>query len=121
MKLPPAMAALGMVLCATAAGAADVKVDYDKGVDFSRFKTWSWRQGTAAPNPVSDKRLREAIEKRTYVRAGTVLLDMIDAASGKVVWRGQAKDVADPAYTDVARKIDGAMDELFKHFPPGKS
>ena len=45
---------------------------------------------------------------------------MIDSASGKVVWRGQAKEVADPTYTDVARKIDQAMDKLFEHFPPGK-
>ena len=54
------------------------------------------------------------------MRAGSILLDMIDATSGKVVWRGQAQEVADPTYTDVIRKIDSTMDKLFEHFPPGK-
>jgi hypothetical protein len=157
--------ALGLAVASSAA-AADVKVDYDSHADFTRYKTWSWRTGTAAPNPVSDKRIREDIEARLtahgitrvekggnleivyhaagdnqisvdklgykepsfqteatrvrYVRSGSILLDMIDAASGKVVWRGQAQEVADPTYTDVIRKIDQTMDKLFEHFPPGK-
>jgi len=156
---------LGLALASSAA-AAEVKVDYDSHADFALYKTWSWRTGTAAPNPVSDKRIREDIEARLtargmtrvekggtlevvyhaagenqisvdklgykepsfqteatrvkYVRAGSILLDMIDAASGKVVWRGQAQEVADPTYTDVIRKIDSTMDKLFEHFPPGK-
>jgi hypothetical protein len=155
---------LGLVLWAPMAGAAEVKVDYDSHADFSRYKTWSWRQGTAAPNPVADKHVREGIEARLaksglarvesgglldvvyhaagenqisteklgykepgfeteakrvhYVRAGSILVDMIDTASGKVVWRGQAADVANPTYTEVARKIDQALDKLFEHFPP---
>jgi hypothetical protein len=55
-----------------------------------------------------------------YVRVGTVLLDMIDASTGKVVWRGQAKGAANPDYKDITRKIDGAIEKLFEHFPPGK-
>jgi hypothetical protein len=156
---------LGLGLWApSTARAAEVKVDYDSHADFSRYKTWSWRPGTAAPNPSSDKHLREGIEARLaksgltrvesgglldvvyhaagenqisteklgykepgfeteatrvrYVRKGSVLVDMIDTASGKVVWRGQAEDVANPTYTDVARKIDQALDKLFEHFPP---
>jgi hypothetical protein len=163
---PPAALALLALALAGAAGAAEIKVDYDAHTDFSRYKTWSWRRGTPAPNPVSDKRLREAIEARLaarglqrkdaggdldvvyhaaaenqisvdklgykepefeteatrvrYVRVGTVLLDMIDAGSGKVVWRGQAQGAANPAYHDISRKIDEAIDKLFQHFPPEK-
>jgi hypothetical protein len=171
MRQPPdaptaASALLGLLLCAATAGAADVKVDYDSHADFTRYKTWSWRAGTPAPNPVADKRLREAIESRLAarglqrvasggdldvvyhaaakdeitveklgykepefeteatrvraVRVGTLLLDMIDAGSGKVVWRGQAQGVADPALHDITRMIDEAIDKLFEHFPPGK-
>jgi len=167
MKDSRLAALLGLTLAlASSAAAADVKVDYDSKADFALYKTWSWRTGTAAPNPVSDKRIREDIEARLaahgmtrvdkggnlevvyhaagdnqisvdklgykepsfqteatrvkYVRAGSILLDMIDAASGKVVWRGQAQEVADPTYTDVIRKIDSTMDKLFEHFPPGK-
>ena len=162
-----ALLGLGLALAlASSAAAAEVKVDYDTHADFTRYKTWSWRAGTAAPNPVSDKRIREDIEARLaargvtrvdkgghlevvyhaagdsqisvdklgykepsfqteatrvrYVRSGSILLDMIDAASGKVVWRGQAQEVADPTYTDVIRKIDQVMDKLFERYPPGK-
>src|SRR5262249_33545599 len=148
----------GLVLWGAAAGAAEVKVDYDRTVDFSRYKTWSWRPGTPAPNPIANNRLREAIESRLatrglarvesggdlevvyhaaaeskisverlgykepefeneatrvrYVRVGSVLVDMIDASNGKVVWRGQAKDAANPTARDVARMIDEGMDQL---------
>jgi hypothetical protein len=158
------LALLVLALWAPAAKAADVKVDYDSKADFSRYKTWSWRPGTPAPNPTSDKQLRQGLEARLaahglkrvehggqldvvyhaagdnqisteklgykepgfeteanrvrYVRAGSVLVDMIDVASGKVVWRGQVEEVANPTYTDVARKIDQALDKLFDHFPP---
>ena len=155
---------LGLGLRAPTTEAAEVKVDYDSNADFSRYKTWSWRRGTPAANPVSDKHLREGIEARLaksglarvesggllevvyhaagenqisteklgykdpgfvteakrvrYVRAGSVLVDMIDTSSGKVVWRGQAADVANPTYTEIARKIDQALDKLFEQFPP---
>ena len=158
------LALLGLAPWAPMAKAAEVKVDYDSKADFSRYKTWSWRRGTPAPNPTSDKQLREGIEARLaarglarvehggllevvyhaagenqisteklgykepgfeteakrvrYVRAGSVLVDMIDVASGNVVWRGQADEVANPTYTDVVRKIDQALDKLFDHFPP---
>ena len=157
---------LGLALWAAAAPAAQIKVDYDSQADFSKYKTWSWRTGTPAPNPVSDKQLRAGIEARLaahgltrvdsggnlevvyhaagenqisteklgykeptfqteaarvhYVRSGSVLLDMIDAGTGKVVWRGQAQGVANPTYTDVGKKIDEAMDKLFERFPPAK-
>jgi len=160
----PAWVLLGLVLAAAAAAASDsVSVDYDKQADFTRYKTWSWGKGTPAPNPISDKRLRQAVETRltarglqrveekgdlevvyhaasdsqigletlgykepdfqteatrvTYVRVGTVLMDIIDASSGKVVWRGQAQGVANPAYKDIERKIDGAVEKLFEKFP----
>jgi hypothetical protein len=151
---------------ATPAAGTDVKVDYDPHADFTRFKTWSWRKGTPAPNPAADQRLREDIETRlaarglkrvdqggdlevvyhaagenrigveklgykepdfeteakrvTYVRVGTVLMDMIEASSGRVVWRGQAQGIANPAYKDVVSKIDAAVDKLFEQFPVAK-
>jgi hypothetical protein len=155
--------ALGAVLASAAGALAAVKVDYDKKTDFSAYRTWSWRTGTPAPNPMADKRLREAIEGRlaasgmkkvdqggdlevvyhaagenrigveklgykepdfqteakrvTYVRVGTVMLDLVDAKTQKVVWRGEAEGVANPAYTDVVAKIDAAVGELFAQFP----
>ena len=156
----------GLLLGSAVAVSAQVKVDFDKDADFTRYKTWSWRRGTPAPNPVADKRLREAIEARmaagglkrteqggdlevvyhaagenrigveklgykepdfqteakrvTYVRVGTVMLDMVDAKTQKVVWRGEAEGVANPSQSDVTAKIDAAVGQLFAKFPPKK-
>ena len=158
------MAALVLVLALGAAAEDMVKVDYDKKTDFAQYKTWSWRTGTPAPNPLADKRLRQAIAARlegrgltrvdaggdlelvyhaagenrigveklgykepdfqteakkvTYVRVGTVMVDAIDAKSGKVVWRGEAEGAANPAYKDIETKIDSVVAKLFADFPP---
>jgi len=146
------------------ANAAETKVDYDRNADFTRYKTWSWRKGTPAPNPVADKRLREAIESRLtarglsrvekggdlqvayyaaaedqvsleklgykepgfeteatrvrVLRVGSVLLDVIDASTQAVVWRGQARGAAIPAPGPVERMIDEGVEKLLKDFPP---
>src|SRR5262245_20283422 len=60
--------ALGLAMCAGLAAAATVKVDFDSHADFTKYKTWSFRTGTAAPNPVAEKKLREAIEARLAAR-----------------------------------------------------
>jgi hypothetical protein len=56
----------------------------------------------------------------SYVVVGTVLVDMIDAGTGKVVWRGRAQGVANPAPRDVERRISEAIAQLFEHFPPAR-
>jgi hypothetical protein len=154
---------LGLALCA-AAGAADIKVDHDWQTDFTRYGTWRWRKGTPAPDPVADKRLREAIESSLaargltrvesgadldvvyhvaaehkigvenlgykqpffegratrirYLSVGTLVLDMIDASSGKVVWRGEAHDATTTAVSDIERMIDEGIAQLLEDFPP---
>jgi Domain of unknown function (DUF4136) len=40
----------------------DVSVDFDKGTDFSKFKTYSWTQGLAAKNPLIDQQIVSSIE-----------------------------------------------------------
>lgn len=42
--------------------AQKVSVDYDKAVNFTSYKTYSWSQGTPAQNPLSDKRIIAAID-----------------------------------------------------------
>ena len=63
MRYPGLMISAFLVL-ATSAAAAEVKVEHDPKADFSRYKTWSWRNGTPAPNPFSDKKLKDGIESR---------------------------------------------------------
>src|SRR5205085_797478 len=46
-----------------AARAQDVTVDFDKRVDFSKFKTYSWAGGIPAKNPFIDQQIRENMEE----------------------------------------------------------
>ena len=145
-----------------AAGPVTTSVEYDHQVDFSQYKTWSWHEGgTPAMNPVTDKAIRDAIEKglaarglsrvdagatlfvvyhaaRTtqidiaplnsaspapptgirYVQKGSLLVDLLDAASGKVVWRGQAAAVLRYGPKEIAAQVDAAMEEMLARFPP---
>ena len=166
MRLRPASMAvvLGLALCGAAAGAAEIKVNYDLQADFTRYKTWRWRKGTPAPDPVADKQLRDAIESRLaarglsrvesggdlevvyhvaaenkigvenvgykqlffeghatrirYLSVGTLVLDMIDASSRKVVWRGEAQDATTPAPRAIERMIEEGIAQLLQDFPP---
>jgi hypothetical protein len=45
MTMRTILASVGIVLLfATASFAQQVKTDYDRGVDFSQFKTYSWEK-----------------------------------------------------------------------------
>ena len=48
--------------------AQKVKVFHDNGVDFARFKTYSWIKGKPAPNPQSDRLITANIEKQLQSR-----------------------------------------------------
>jgi hypothetical protein len=43
--------------------AQKVTVDYDKAASFTNFKTYAWKEGTPAKNPLIQTRITSAIEK----------------------------------------------------------
>ena len=154
---------LGLTLYGAAAGAAEIKVNYDLQADFTRYKTWKWRKGTPAPDPVADKQLRDAIESELAARAcpawrsrgdlevmyhvaaenkigvenvgykepffeghatririlnfGTLVLDMIDASSRKVVC-GRGPRRHDHGFPRHRAHDRGRGRELLEDFPP---
>jgi len=54
--------ALLAVFLALPATMAQVQTDYDHDVDFSRFKTWAWMEGTPAQSAFAQQRIETAIE-----------------------------------------------------------
>src|SRR5258708_31111274 len=144
------------------AGQVTTSVEYDHQVDFSQYKTWSWHEGgTAAMNPVTDKAIRDAIEKglaarglsrvdagatlfvvyhaaRTtqidiaplnstspapptairYVQKGALRVDLLDAPSGKVVWRGQGAGGLRYGPKEIAAQVDAPVEEMLARVPP---
>ena len=144
------------------AAATTTSVEYDSRVDFSRYETWSWHRAvTPAGNLVTDKRIREAIEKGLaargisrvdrdgtllvvyhasktieieltpiksgiastptrirYVEKGSLVVDLLDAASGDVVWRGHAAGALRFGPGEIAEQVKTAVEKLLESFPP---
>jgi Domain of unknown function (DUF4136) len=53
-----------------------------------------------------------------YAEKGSLVVDMRDAASGDVVWRGHATAVLDYGQNEIAAQIKAAVDKLLESFPP---
>jgi len=53
-----------------------------------------------------------------YSEKGSLVVEMLDAGSGKVVWRGQAAGVMRYGPDEVAEQIKQAVDKLLEAFPP---
>jgi hypothetical protein len=58
-------------------------------------------------------------EAQMYM-AGTLLIDIIDTTSNKLVWRGSAAGEVDPGLTSEERdeRIRNVVHEMLSHFPP---
>jgi hypothetical protein len=60
-----------------------------------------------------------ATTSTTEYTVGTLVVDMFDAKTKNLVWRGAAQDeISDKAEKNI-KKLGKASDKLFKDFPPG--
>ena len=67
MKFRPALLCF-LLFAGAAVRAQDVSVDFDRGSDFSKFKTYSWADGVPAKNPLIDEQIRSNIEGQLAAR-----------------------------------------------------
>lgn len=51
-----------------AAALAEVTVDWDPAVDFAPYRTFAWREGTPASDPLIEKRVRVAVERELVAK-----------------------------------------------------
>ena len=169
--MSPPRFVVALVLSAACASAQEIKLDYDRDLDFSRYKTFAWSVAQRpAKNAANHVRITRAVEEgftakglnkdasgipdaylmytgrvgdkvqvtghpggsswepsnlRTMVdinkvKAGTLILEMYDARTKDVVWRGVASDVA--VREDVMEEaIRGAVKKLLDGYPPKKA
>ena len=158
-----------MLLLATAS-IADVKTDYDRGVDFNQYKTYSWKKVQTA-DPLWVDRIKEAVDSQlaakgwrrvesggqasligiemtrnqqsvntfydgfgggrrwgggfgnatskvdTY-QVGTLVLDIFDTNSHKLIWRGSSSDTMSDKSENNIKNLDKGAQKMFEHFPP---
>ena len=62
MNFKPVLFCFMFLVVGTVARAQSVSVDFERGRDFSQFKTWSWVNGVPAKNPLIDEQIRSGIE-----------------------------------------------------------
>lgn len=162
-----------VVLSVVSPGFASVGVDFDRAADFSKYRTYQWKEGTSLPNPLMQERLKAAIDAQLQAKGiqpaadkpdlfvtthgrletqksidvttfgygghygwaggmgtssatvreipvGTLLVDLIDAGTNKLVWRGQGQDIVSNKPEKNEAKINKIIPKMFKTFPPAK-
>ena len=68
MKTFRFLLAVALLGIAGAAQAQQIKVHYDRGVDFTRFKTYSWMEGEPSNNPVAHQEIVSAIDRQLIAK-----------------------------------------------------
>jgi hypothetical protein len=63
------------LLMTTSALCQDVRYNYDKGTDFSKFKTYKWVliKGAQMPNDIVDKQIKSTIESQLLMKGLTAV------------------------------------------------
>jgi hypothetical protein len=168
-----------MALAARDAFAQKVIVDWDKTVDFSKFKTYAWieskhpaeglwaqrvvdgidRQLTAkglkkvdrSASPDLEVVYNSGVKERTIIvgydygyiyqdaygplwargprnrshamyveKEGNLVVDLVDASKKDMVWRGVARDSLSDKTKKNERKLNKAIEKMFKRYPVKK-
>ena len=160
------------ILSAVTLVAEQVKTDYDRNADFSRYKTYTW-QNVHTKDPLLVDRIKAAVnsalaakgwtqvesdadicimamemtdEHRTLntyydnfgggwgwrrgggfatatttedtYTVGTLVVDLFDTGTRRLVWRGSASDTISAKSDRNIRKLDTSVQKMFEHFPP---
>src|ERR1700694_429379 len=161
-----------MLLAATASFGQQVKTDYDRSTDFSRYKTYSWEK-VQTPDPLWVDRIKEAVNaaltakgwtpvesggnvaivamemtqnQRTLntfydnfgggcgwgggfgnatttvdnYKVGTLVVDLFDANTKKLIWRGSSSDTLSDKSDKNIKNLDKGVQKMFNNFPPGE-
>ena len=136
--------------------AAQPTIDYAKEINFAKYKSYGWTNGTPAVNPMIETSIRDAVDRElqakglarrsqnpdlyvathasareeelenwpsmlqpvTTNRVGTLVVDLQDAKSKKVVWRGLTHKILAEKTQHVPKQVNKAVKKLFRNFPP---
>jgi len=162
--LKTGLVVISVCLTPILAQAQKAVVDYDRDVDFSKFRTYAWMSGQPAPNPLVDRRIISAIEGQLAAKGwaqvsaspsaivvyqaavdqqkqlnawgrgprwsgtgtvsvetivvGQLVVDVLDAASKQLLWRGSVSDSVSDKPEKNEKKLNEAVAKLFRQFPP---
>jgi len=172
MRIATFAMTVGVALLGTIAAAKSVTYDYNRGADFTRYRTYAWTRGTEVRDELNNARIVRAVDAQLTAKGltraepsaspdvlvayhasfekdlsiqgftqgfgpfglgdrtgsarvqpvlvGTLVVDIIDARTNTVVWRGMASSDIDPATSPERRdrNIGKATEKMFKNYPP---
>ena len=72
---------MGTLLVISCASTINVRTDFNRQADFTRYRTFSIRSGNSSGNPVMDQRLKSAVEAALRARA----LEEVPSGEGDVI------------------------------------
>jgi hypothetical protein len=72
---------------------------------------WGWRRFGGG--------FGEATTTTETYKVGTVVVDLFDAKTKELVWRGSSSDTLSNNSDKNIKNLDKGVDKMFKHFPPG--
>ena len=163
---------VALAAAAVACSTLQVNTDYDATTDFGKYKTFSVKKGTGAPDNINATRLEQSLSGALAARGlkqlpdggdlslyshfklgkdtqlnttgyggwggwrwgggmqttqveeiptGTLVVDLVDSATNKAIWRGIAKDQLSTSATPEERsqKANDVAAKLFANYPPG--
>jgi hypothetical protein len=70
---------------------------------------WRWRGGFG-----------DAMTTVENTPVGTLVVDIFDASSKKLIWRGTATDTLSSKPDKNEKKLEHSVEDMFKHFPPSR-
>ena len=162
---------VALIASPVAIRAQNIKVDYDRSLDFTKFKTYSWVEGRTAFDPqvhnlilieidrqLQSKGLKKVEEKADlniayyasfednintsaveYAKSADwnkwgdhtpvygpkmvalpialIVLDIIDASTNRLVWRGRAKGAYTPNQARGKKRVNEAVEKLLARLP----
>ena len=74
---------------------------------------WGWRGWGGLGGGFGESTTTES----TY-RVGTLVVDLFDSSSKKLVWRGSSSDALSDKSAKNIKNLDKGVEKMFEHFPP---
>ena len=75
---------------------------------------WGWRRFGGGG-------FGEATTTTETYKVGTLVVDLFDAKTKQLIWRGTSSDTLSNNSDKNIKNLDKGVDKMFKHFPPGSS
>jgi hypothetical protein len=74
---------------------------------------WGWRRGGGMV-------FGDATTTEDTYKVGTLVVDLFDAKTKKLIWRGSSSDTLSDKSDKNIKNLDKGVEKMFGHFPPSE-